>query len=324
MPSPSSSLATLRPDLAASLEEFDLQANRGGFIALQALPVIDVAEAAGVFGRIPIEQLLQCPDTARSPGSGYSRGNWKFETDSYATKEQGHEEPVDDNEARMYANYFDAEQVSAERAREAVLMSQEQRVAAALFNATTFSSQKTTIVNEWDDFDNATPIDDIETGIAAVYSRCGLWCNTLIINRKVFRNLRRCAQILERIASNGAGSAVKARDVTVQMLSEVFDIDKILVAGGSKNTAKEGQAAAVDQVWSSEYAMVCVTEDRQDVRRPCIGRTFHWAEDGSLIGGLIETYRDETIRGDVVRARHQVGEKMMLAEAAQLFDNVTT
>ena len=109
MPSPTSALSTQRPDLAASLEEFDLMMDAEGFIGHRALPVTPVASQAGSFGKIPIEQLLQNRETSRAAGSGYNRGNWEFEPATYATEEHGLEEPVDDREAAMYANYFDAE-----------------------------------------------------------------------------------------------------------------------------------------------------------------------------------------------------------------------
>ena len=59
MPNPSEALATQRPDLAQSLEEFDLEADRAGFIGLDILPVFEVDVQAGNFGIIPLEQLLQ-------------------------------------------------------------------------------------------------------------------------------------------------------------------------------------------------------------------------------------------------------------------------
>ena len=59
MPSPQSSLATLRPALAGSFMEYDLAMNQQGYIGHKVLPVMEVQAASGVFGRIPLEQLLQ-------------------------------------------------------------------------------------------------------------------------------------------------------------------------------------------------------------------------------------------------------------------------
>lgn len=139
----------------------------------------------------------------------------------------------------------------------------------------------------------------------------------------MFRNLRNCTQIVDRIASAGAGSATKASDITPQMLAQVFDLDFVFVAGGSKNTAAEGQTATVGQIWSSSYAMVCRVATSSDFREPCIGRIFHWAEDGSTIGGTVESYREEQTRSNIVRARHDVDELVLYAQAGHLLSNIT-
>lgn len=325
MPAPSSSLATQRPDLATFLE-FDLESEKAGYIATQVFPVIDVQSQAGNFGKIPIEQLLQQRDTRRAPGGGYARGNWTFEPATYATFEHGAEEPVDDREAEMFSEYFISEQISTMRAFSAVLRNAEERVANAVFNPSTWtgSSLTTAIVNEWDDAANCTPLTDVEAAVQKIYDNSGLWANALVINRKVFRNLRNSAQVIDRIESNGAGNAAKASDITVQMLAAAFDLDHIIVAGTSRNGAVEGRAAAPTQIWSGEYAMVCRIATGPDMRDPCIGRTFHWSKDGSSIGGTVEQYRDETKRSNIIRVRHDVGEVVLYPQAGHLLSNITT
>lgn len=327
MPSPTSSLATQRPDLATFLE-FELESEDAGYIASQVFPVVDVQSQAGNFGKVPIEQLLQQRDTRRAPGSGYARGNFTFDKATYATDEHGAEEPIDDREAKMYAEYFQAEQIATARAFAVVLRNAEQRVADAVYNATTWngSSLTTAVGNEWDTnhTDDADPMADIEAAVQKIYDNSGLWANALIINRKVFRNLRNLDSVIERIASSGAGTPTKATDITVAMLSAVFDLPYIIVAGTSKNSEKEGQAASPTQIWSSEYAMVAKIATGPDMRDPCIGRTFHWSEDGSSIGGTVESYRDEVIRGDVIRVRHDVDEVVLYPQAGHLLSNVTT
>ncbi len=321
MPSPSSSLATLRPDLSASFMQFDLAMDQEGFIAQRVLPVVDVAKAAGNFGIIPLAQLLQQPDTKRAPGSGYSRGKWKFDPSSYTTVEHGYEEPIDDNDAANYRDYFDVEQISAMRAYSAVLRGMEQRAADLLFNTGTFTGAKTGAATvAWGTPGSAVPVTDVEAGVNAVYGATGLWPNALIINRKTFRKLRNVAQIIDRLKYNGI-TDVKAEAITSDILSQVFDLE-VIVAGSSKNTANESAAATPAQIWSDSYAMVARIESSQDFRRPCIGRTFHWSEDGSSIGGTVETYRDETIRGDVVRVRNQTDEHLLYAGAGYLITGV--
>jgi len=323
---PSVQLTSLRPDIAGSFEEFDLEMDRRGFIGMQVMPAFESQMQAGTVGKIKLEDLLQNRNIDRAPGGGYSRGDWTFEDWDFATKERGAEEPIDDREAQMYSLFFDYEVVCAARAFDAVLRGQEKRAADLIFNGTTWtgSSLKTAVSNEWDDSTNAEPIDDVEAAVRKVYANSGLMPNALVINRFVFRNLRESAQVRARIVSSGAGNPEKARDVTVEMLKAVFDLDHILVAGSSKNGANEGQAATPSMIWSSEYAMVCRIAETNDIKEPCIGRTFHWGADGSQIGGTFETYRDETVRSDIARARHDVQEKVMYVEMGHLLENITT
>lgn len=324
MPKPSTTLATLRPDLAASVEEFNLANDRAGFIGLRVLPAFPAARSAGTFGRIPIEQLLQKRDTRRAPGAGYSRGTFKFEPDTYVTEEHGAEEPIDDNDVKNYEDYFEVEQITAQRAYDVVLRGQEERIADLLFNETTFAGKTSGVDNEWDDADKATPIDDVETAVRAIWEASGLWPNALVINRMVFRNLRKCDQIIERIRSEGAGNRTLPTDINAAMLAAAFDLEYVIVAGSPKNSADEGQPVSIAPIWSNEYALVARLASSQDLREPCLGRTFHWDEDGGSIGGTFETYREETIRGDVVRVRHQVGEKLIHLESGYLLSNITT
>lgn len=319
MPQPTSSLATLRPDLGGSVMEFDLAMDRLGFIGLRVMPVVEVAKQAGVFGRIPLAQLLQNKSSKRAPRSGYQRGHWTFESDSYACEEHGWEEPVDDREARMYADYFDAELVAAARARDFVLRQFERNAASTIFNAVTWSA--TAVTNEWDDAANATPIADVNAAALRMYEACGLWPNALVINRKVFRNLRLVDEITDKIQYV---QGVLPRDINVGHLQAAFDLPNILVAGSVQNTANEGAAASLSPIWSDEYAAVCRIAESSDIQEPCVGRTFHWGEDGSTIGSTMETYRDETVRADIVRARMDVDHKVIYTAAQELLSNITT
>jgi len=327
MPSPASSNAVLRPDLGLAVQEYDALADVNGFIGPRVLPVFESALQNAQFARIPIEALLQNPEVARAPGAAYNRGDWKYEKDNFATVEYGWEEPVDDRESRILARYFDSEVIAAQRAQSFVLRAAEMRIAAALFNEATFSA--TAVTNEWDDAANAEPIDDVEAAVRRVWARCGLWPNALVIDRSVFRNLRNCEQIVERINSQGAGNRTLPRDITAQMLATVFDLDEVIVAGSPtgnavKNTANEAKSVSISPIWSGEYAMVARIARTSDLREPCLGRTIHWGEDGSQIGGTFESYYSDERRSNIVRCRHDVHEKLLYTEAADLLSNITT
>lgn len=327
MPQPTTSLATQRPDIAETFEEFDLLTSQQGFIGYKVLPIFDVAVQAGVYGKIPLKQLLQNADVKRNSKSGYNRIEWEFDDAVFSTKEYGLEGPVDQRQAKLYANYFDAEAVTGKIVRDRVLRAAEIRVANAVYNATTFSGQITSITNEWDSnhTSDATPIADVKTATNAVYDRTGIWPNTLVINRKVFDNLRLLDEIKDAITASGAGHAAKQSDINAAMLAQVFGVEQVLVAGGSQQNAEnEGQPASLSEIWSSEYALVANINQSASFGEVGLGRTFHWSEDGSQPMGAVETYYEEAVRGDVVRVRHEVDEELIYPAVGQLLNNVTT
>lgn len=320
---PSASLGQVRPDLADSLTELDLAMERNGFIAYQVAPVFEASTQNGVFGKMTIEELLKERTAKRAPGAGYERGEREFTKDSFTTTEYGIEEVIDDREAQIYADWFDAELVAAEVARDDLLRAAEKRVADLIFNATTWTANTTGITNEWDDAANATPIADVKAARAAVYGATGIWPDTLIINRKVFNNLINVDEVVDRMKYQGFQD-VRQGAITPAAMALAFDLRQILVAGSARNTAGEGATASLSPIWSDEYAMVCKVAETGNVREPCIARTFHWGADGSQVGGTIETYDEVQSRSEVVRARHDVQEKVIYMELGHLLSNITT
>lgn len=324
MAKPSVSIATLRPELAASVREWGGDAQAQGMIGTLVAPITRVMAQSGIFGRIKANEMLKPVKLDRAPGSEYHRTDLKFETDTFATVEYGQEELVDDRRAVLYSSFFDAEQAASQQISWALQRAHEKRIADLLFNTATFTP--TTLVNEWDDAANAVPIKDVNASMQRVYDASGLVPNTLIVGWKVFRNLLLVDEIVERLKYNGIVD-VKVLPMAQQAnaLAQAMGIESIAVGSMQRNTADEGQALSLSPIWSGEYAMTCFVDRTGDPEAPTVARSFEWTEDGMQVAGVtFESYRDEPRRGTVVRGRHESDEKIIYAAAADLMDNVTT
>ena len=326
MASPNKSLATLRPDLASFLE-FDLEAARNGFIAPQVYPIVEVALQSDNPGRIKLSQLLgDASLAARASGASYDEQTYQFQDYQYATRDYGAVERLDERDIQRYRHIIDAELIATQRAFDRVLRSYEKRVADTVMNTSTWtgSALATSVSNGWttNNASTATPIADIEAAVQKVRDNCGLAANTLILPYKAFRQLRLLEEVKDAVASQGAGSSEAQGNITLQILSAVFDIPKILVGNAQRNTSKNPATSSLAEIWHADRAMVCVTSDSPDPRNPCIGRTFHWSEDGSNVGGAIEQWYDDDIRGHKIRVRMESDEKTMYVEAGHLLTGI--
>lgn len=317
---PSTTLATLNPTLSSFLE-YDTAVEMG-YIGSTVYPITEVTLGTDSFGVKAIEEIKkQIKDNTRAPGSGYERDTSSFTTKTYTTVERGNEDKVDDHDARRYARYFDAMKVGTMRVVTKIHDAAEKRVADSLMDTTVYTgSLAQSLGNGQWSAANSTPIVDVEAAVQKVWANSGLHANAIVMNWQTFRTLRNHADIVARISSSGAGDKATATRVTLQQLSEVFNL-RVLVGGAIQNTAAPGASASIANIWP-KHVSVCKIATTQDMAEPCVGRTFHWGEDGSLPSGRIEHYREEKIRAEIIRGRQETHEMRIYNEAACIIASV--
>jgi len=328
-----SDAAIYRPDLGQAVMEY-VEGPTMGFIGLELMPIFTSPKKSATYAVIPKEALLSVPDTARTPRGRYNRGDFEYERGKFLTSENGWEEPVDDSERELFDQEAPgmADFVATRRAWNHILRAQEKRIADKVFNSSNFTAH--TITEEWDDATNAVPITDVNTGKAAFRLQCGMLPDALVIAWATYQNLKNCDQIVSRLKYTFPG--IDINRMTSDQLAAVFDVPRVLVGGSVYNSAGRGLDASISDIWSSEYAALVKISSGPDLTQPGLGRTFLWTED-SPSNPIVEQYRDEGVRSDIFRVRHNTDEAFMqsfddsgnvvsnIADACMyLFDNVTT
>jgi hypothetical protein len=317
-----SGTAQARPEIAASLLEFDYAMNQGGFVSTSVFPIFPVNHHAGTFGRVSIEELLKPQaNLKRAPGSGYNRDTMTFGTDTWLTEEYGHEEVVDDREAAQWGDYFDHEVIAAQRASNVIMENAETRVAGKVFDTAVFTGAAFTEAvaagDKWSAASTADPSAKVAAWKKKVFDNCGMWPDSIVMNRATFNALREVTLFRARIHSSGAGTPDRAARITVQQVAEVFDLPYVYVAGGAYNSAAPNATAVPAHIWGNNV-MVFKGARTSDLREPCLGRTFHWSGDGSVADGRVESYTEDRVRGTIIRVRHQTHEKLLYKECGFL------
>ena len=218
----------------------------------------------------------------------------------------------------MLASYFDAEALATQRAYQIIERKQEKRIADLLFNEVTFTPHAPSAA--WNVFDTAEPKLDVDAGKRAVEDVTGLTPNTLIVTRQAVRDLSMCAAVIDRIKYTNP--AVSSGELSPALLAAYFNVDRLVVAGGVYDSANPGQGFSPTGIWNKSYAMLCVCSSGSiDLREPSIGRTMLWTED-SPENVVVESYRDESIRSDVIRARQNTQEALQMVDAGYLLKGV--
>lgn len=319
MPRPTSATTIQRPVLNQLFIEYmdQVQTQMAG---LQCLPIFNTPKREPDVPVMPREALLKFPgDLKREARAAYNRGDWEFETMTLRCEEYGYEEPVDDVERAMYSDYFSADEMAMKRAADHLLRNQENIIEGVLFNATTFASYTTAVSNEWSSAANGTPLADVKTAIQSLRGKCGLNPTDIVFSLKVFENLMLSAKIKDYLQYTSP-HLLLGFEAKRQMLSSIFGLN-VIVAGAVYDSAKEGQATVVADIWDDEYALLFV-KSTGDLRSPGLGRTFLWTDD-SPQNLNVESYREEQTRGDIIRVRQHTVSKILKPEYGWLLSNIS-
>lgn len=310
-----------RPDLGMAFEGLDLDREAMRFKALEIFPVLRSMVANASFSVHPPEELQVDSETLRNPDGSYQRSNSEVDQLSFLCVEHGHEERVDDANKAIFAYSFDAEMIAAKRVRNKILRKLERDLAAKLFNATTWTGAAltTAVSTKWTVSATATPIKDVLAAIQKVRASCGDEPNALILSYDTFLNLQSVAQIKNQVVYNGADDPKK---VTEQQLAALFHVDKVIVCRATQNTVNKAQGYTGGSIWRSDYAMVAKLATSMDLSEACVGRTFHHILDGAG-DVIVETYRDEARRSDIVRCRLNYDQKIIEVGSAHLLQNLS-
>jgi len=308
----SNAAAVYRADLSGYV--FETEGWEKNLIGLQALPVVEVERPEGQYPKFQKKegQLLKSSVKARAPYSGFARDTASFVQDTYTCLEYGVEQAVDDVIRMKNATFFDAEVVATRLARRKLLLAHETRVAAALFNASTFTATNSgtayTAAN-LATFDIGLDIDEAKDRLT---SR-GEAVNTVIIPYAVATRARASTKLQNRARGVGVSSD-SILNLDSAALAEIFGVEKVLIGKAVGDSAGENIAFASSAIWANTYLWVGNTG--RSILDGGAGYTLNWSQYGSVLN--VENYRDEAIAADIIRAKHYTAEKIVNSAAGEL------
>jgi hypothetical protein len=249
-------------------------------------------------------------DNKHANGAGFGRVHLGSEDKSYSTADYGLEGQLTDVDRERFAADYDAEIETVQVVKTHMLMAKEIRAAAALFNTTTWPSGTAALYTDvsaapWDNA-GSDVIGHVRAAIEQVRRNTGLRADTMLIGPVTWNSLKLNTAILAKFLF----VPVVTPSVWRQYVAELLELQEIIVADGVYNSAKEGQAASMGDIWSDDYALL-FKKQRGSLAMPGLGRTIRWTgESGSLVNGLetVVSYREEQTESDIFRVREYVGE----------------
>lgn len=232
------------------------------YIAEQILPVVKVKGPSGKYFSYDTAKFRKVI-SLRGMGAdtkevdyGLSQST-AFVVKEYALKELVPDELVDQAPAPLNPMMDASENVT-----ERLLVEKEYDLAAymqATGNFTNSVTLSTTATDQWNDYANSDPIDDIKVAKAAIHAAIFKEPNVLVLGKPVFDKLVDHPDIVDRVKYSALGV------VSAELLARVFGVAKVIIAGAGYESATEGQTSSMAYIWG-KYAWLIYVAPRMSTR----------------------------------------------------------
>ena len=293
------------------------------FVGDRALPTATVNHPRGKYYTVEPGFSYASPGHGllRNSGGAFRRVTTDVsQSDLFDLKEYGIEAPVDDIDREFAgSDALDLRQAATEIAFNKAMIERERDFADLLFNTTTFAGY-TAALTGTDRWDNAAsdPLSQVDTAVESIRQNTGVPRSeiSMLLGAKVWEACRKNTALTDFYKNVVAGSKI-LDEATV---ASALGIKEIIVGRAVANTAKEGAAASMSDIWT-KFALVYHKVDNPRPLTPHgVGACFSMA---GRQAGRVERYREEP-RQEIILVSYLEDRIVTNAKAGYLFSTVVS
>jgi hypothetical protein len=254
-----------------------------GFVASRVFPNIPVAKQSDVYFRYERGYFNRNQAKKRAPATQAAIAGFNLDTDSYFAERYALKTRIPYEVAANADAPVNLERAQVELLMHQMLIQKETDWATKFFSTGVWglevegvaSSPGTDEVIQWSDATSGDPIGNVRAARTAQKQATGYLPNTMVMSRSVLDALVDHPDIIDRIKySGGVGNQNPAMG-SVQALSQLFEIERILVADAISNSAAEGDTESNSFILGKS-ALLCYAPPTPGLMTPSAGYTFTW------------------------------------------------
>lgn len=294
-------------------------------IADQVLPRQNVSGEKFKWTEYPISEAFNTPDARVGRKGRVQQLEFSGTEKESAVEDFGFDAPIPYSDIEAAANAraaglsaIDPETHAVQMITDTLENCREARVAGLIHNSATYAADKRVTLSgtsQFSDYANSDPISVIKTGMEAtlVYTP-----NTMVMGRAVWSRLSSHPKIVNAVKGGTQTSGLISREQFLELFSGE-GIQNILIGDAMVNTAKPGQAPALQRAWGKHIAMLHLNSMASIEQG---GITFGLTADyGGRIAGRIED-KDIGLQGGVrIRTGERVKELIIAKDVGYLIQN---
>lgn len=263
------------------------------------------------------KESLQLPYTQRANGASAREATWNVTTGSYTLQQNALKALVTDRDRSNADPAIKLDIDTTEYLTEKILIRKELDLANLVTTAANWANQ-TSLTSTFAWSANTTlsnPISFVDSATSNIALQSGKLPNVAVMNDPTFRAAKEHTSVVDRIKYTSADS------VTPDMLAKLFNLDRVLIAGGIYNTAAEGlgeTTTAQSFIWT-DCCWVAYIEPNPGLKKPSALYQFVKSEFGNP--WKVKKWREEEREGDFIEVSSMYQHKIVASECSYLIVN---
>lgn len=251
-----------------------------------------------VFGRegwLP-EADLRAPGTEANEISGAA-----VSTDTYYAQEHALQIAVTDEERENADSPLSPDRDGTNMVTSKIMLGRERTFQTLATTTTNYASGHSVTLSgtdQWSDYANSDPIDDLRTAKATIHSKIFTEPNVAIIPYQVMTKLEDHPDFLERIKYS------ERAIFSPELLASVLGIQRVIVPGVGINSANLGATASLGYLWGKDVVLAYVPPSG-GLKVPAYGYEFNWNSQA------VDRWREEKRKSDVIRVSRYYDVKLV-------------
>lgn len=269
---------------------------QAGFVSDIVFPRVPVQKQSDRYFVYKKEDWFRDDAEERAMGTESAGGDYDIDnTPTYFCKKYAFHKDVFEEDRANADSPLTPDEDATEFVSDKIMLNKENNFVRNFFKAGVWAQDlkgadaadatEATKVVYWDDYANSDPISDISTISTNMSELTGKRPNTLTLGRRAYDALKQHPDFLDRIKFTQKGV------VTTDLIAELLDIERVLVADAIQNTAARGKEADMKFILGN-HALLTYTTNSPKLKTATAGYTFVWTGlmGTNAVGGRINRF----------------------------------
>jgi hypothetical protein len=285
------------------------------FVASRVFPVVPLEKQTGTFYSFTKKYWFLDEIKARAVGGKFARSGYGVSSAVASAQLWGLEHAIADEARSNNQTPMSLEQSGLQWLAQQSLIRKERAFAGDFMVNSVWANTDNNATTDWDDYASGDPITDVLTARRTISNNTGYDPNTMVMGYIVHTGLVNHPDLIDRVKYVQTATMATVENA----LASLFGVANYIVGKASYNSANEGQTFSASAIIDDD-CLICHVSPAPGIMTASAGYTFAWDGGGGV--GQIGTYRDQSVKSDILQHSEAWDQKIVASDLGYLFLDV--